>query len=335
MKEIIEKALSFIESEEMREHLQSEIAVLSTYHVTTLIAGSRASLEDKIAALRFVSEKLAEIESDIGGIFERDEAEQKAIDELDRLIKAGEFALNEITENIPVGTVFLLSSYLFDGLHEATENFDISVPFATFKAAKNRLITEANTHYEYNEDHKGYKRYTISKWILLEDGEMQNIVTWHLSDEGVIWFADINERIDEQLKQLSEDCDYLSSNYFNELGWLTVPYKAGDIVTIDCSPTNEISYAVISEIIDDGSDCCGIQAIHKHIKRSGFRQSALKHDFHIAPLFTCMYRLKKYTGELPPGYGWLKGISEELKENPLVVNEKEWEERFLCKRERK
>ena len=331
-KEIIEIALKFFESAEMVEHLRNHFDTYSLiWKVTRIIAGSRASFEDKLDALRVIRDKVAEYENNTGKIFQVRVSGRVDIAELDKLINAGEFALNEITENIPVGTVFLLGSYFLNKIDDATFDWDLSVPFMTFESAKNRLLKEIEMyHKESGDNDADWKSYTISKWIPATNGEMLNVLTWHISNEGIIWFADINEKFDERLRQLAYDCEPLSNDSHHELSWLTVPYEPGDIITIDCRPSWEIIHAVIPEIIADGKDCCGIQAIH-FTEDGELFQSALKHDLIIfekyPPMFTCMYRLEKFTGELPEWEAPLKRVSEMLKADPslgLLNNEGEF-----------
>ena len=322
--EIIETALQFMESAEMTEHLRKEKSWFDGWRrlmrASSIITGSRASLEDKLAALRLIAQKYAEIESESGNAQNMsDDDAKEALAELDKLIEAAEFMLRETTEKTPAGTIFLLRSlYLTKDDLTTTDDWEDCVPFASFDAAKSRLLREAQTFRETCGEAVDYKSYTISKWVHTQDDAMRRVITWYLSSEGLIWFADINDHFDERLKQLADDGRDLD-DLNHELSWLTVPYVPGDIVTIDCRPTHEISHAVIAEIHEGGQDCCGIQVIYM-TKGGELEQTALKHDINRGhyTLFTCMYRLEKYTGELPSWEAPLKKVSEMLKSDPSL-----------------
>jgi hypothetical protein len=132
-----------------------------------------------------------------------------------------------------------------------------------------------------------------------------------VSDEGVIWFADINDKFSEELKQLSEGAGrYNSGGVDHSITAIGTPFRTGDIVTIDHRPSHLLSHALISCIIQDGYDCCGIQAAY--LDEDGeLRESSLKHDIgRVFPLFSCMLRLKKHTGELPGDEALLNTLRE-------------------------
>jgi hypothetical protein len=275
-----------------------------------MVTRSRASIEDKIAALRLFSDKVTDIKDTL------EELEQEAANKLDGLIKSADFAISEITVNVPVGTVFLLTGYF-------EKEWKLSIPFTDFEAARRFLKKGIKDPWVWSDraiERTDLWAFTIEKWVPTSDGETQNIVTWHLGHEGIIWFADINEEIDH-LKQLAEDGEFLSvsNHYWNTLSLLTVPYKPGDIVTIDYRPEQDVYYAVIAEIndINDGRDCCSIQVIY-FAKDGELRQESLKHDLVAIPMFTCMYRLERFTGELPSCEAPLKKVSEILKRDPSL-----------------
>ena len=295
----------------MTEHLRKE--GLTIYCAIHIISASRASLEDKVAALRLVSSKLTEIKNTF------DEREQEQADKLERLIKVADFALMQTKENNPPGTVFLLGSFILGEMDDATDDFDGDVPFITFEAAKSRLLKESKLYYEKYQEDWDWKRYTISKWIPAPNGEMLNILTWYLSNEGVIWFVGINKDFDENLKQLAEDGYDLNINSrFQSLLWFTIPFEPGDIVTIDCRPSHMEYNAVIAEI--GGRDSCGTQAIY-FTEGGELMQLSLNlvsQCRHWPPLFSCLYRLEKFSGELSPWEAPLKKVSEILKRDPTI-----------------
>ena len=344
-KEIREIALKFIESPEMIDYLRED--KLSMYDVIEIILYSRASLQDKLISLKPVYAELAEYNAaqiDVPTANERDAWRRESYREdevkLDKLIKMVEFAVNEITENTPSGTVFILDGNLCGERDSATDNWDC-LPYTILEAAI-KGITEQTKKYrifygdsgDRDSEDINCRSYFIGKWLPCTGGEMKNVVTWLVSDEGVVWFAEINENFNEDLKQLTEDANY-------DLGWgdhsitrIGIPFKTGDIVTIDNRPTSPICHAVISSSPEDRwkYDCCGIQAIYFN-EDGELYQSSLKHDLlgrgFGFPMFSCMYRLSKFTGKLPEEEAVLMVVSEKLKQNPELANDDEFLKRII------
>jgi len=328
--EIIEIALECIESDEMREHMRSA-DYLCVGDVICIIMTSRASLEDKISAIRIVSAKLQQIEN---GIDEwESESIQKAASECSSIIEIGQFALNEITDNTPAGTVFSLKYYYYDSIqtvlrwdkgHSTTFPYK-SVLFTTFEAAKEYLfefsketeeLVDGDADYifesfEYIPDDASY---TIEKWLPSQNGKMQLILEWHLNHEGMVWFAHINDIPGCVEKESLNVFDYYT------VGWtitLRIPYKVGDIITIDRQPKQELKHAVIAEISNE-RDCCGIQVVHMEREFKVSSLSFLLNNQPIDPrqyIFPGLHRLSMFSGELPHYEAPLKKISEALKSN--------------------
>ena len=89
-REITEIALGFMESAEMAEHMRST-GYLRIADVMNLIMTARASLDNKISAIRDTAEKLEKIEGEVDGWDYK--SIQEGIAECGSIIKAGEFAL--------------------------------------------------------------------------------------------------------------------------------------------------------------------------------------------------------------------------------------------------
>ncbi|SDF11087.1 hypothetical protein [Sporomusa acidovorans] len=150
---------------------------------------------------------------------------------------------------------------------------------------------------------------------------MKNTVTWLVSNEGVVWFADINEDFNDKLKQLTTNVFYCVGWGSHSIELNRVPFKPGDIVTVDNRPNIPVCHAVISNSPDERYDECGVQAIY--FNEDGLLDySSLKHDLMgrdvCCPLFSCMLRLAKFTGELPEEEAVLHIISQAVKANPAL-----------------
>jgi len=302
--EIIEIALKFMESPAMINHLRS-VGDMVIRHACEMVTASRSSLETKILALKDISSKVN------NAIDELNEWEKERISNLDKLVTAGEFAINELTQNTPDGTIFLLTCYY-------ASDWKFSEPYTSMEAVKRRR--DNNTEYYSVHCDVELLEYEIEKWLPTQNGEMICPVSWHMGHEGIIWFAHINDKI-EDWKTLSEDGEDLSPYSYNEFATITVPFVVGDIVTIDCRPSDEVRHAVIASKSVHENDCCGIQIMFI-TEESKLEWGALKHNrasHEQPPLFTCMYRLEKFTGELPEEESQLQIISEALKANPALI----------------
>jgi hypothetical protein len=295
---ILEIALRFMESVEMSEYLRKNAKKLRLIYILELIVYSRSDINDKLTALKSALALTKESKTNF------DEWDGNFLNEIKEAIPIIEFAINEINNNIPAGTVFLFTAFHLNEWQE-------TIPFTSFEAAKNHMLTHAE-EYDYS-DEAGLVHGIIEKWFPSPDGGLQNTLSWHISGDGIIWFFDINEEFDKKLADLA---DSFSGYGLRELTGLPVPFKPGDIVTIDCRPTLPLNYGVISDI-GDNRDCCAVQAVH--IDENGkLKASALKHDLHNLPMFTCMLRLQSFNGELPEEFKPLKAVSEYIKCNPQI-----------------
>lgn len=77
---------------------------------------------------------------------------------------------------------------------------------------------------------------------------------------------------------------------------LPVPFKAGDVVNIDCRPFAPVQQVKITET-GDNHDCCSLQAEFYDKKEKGYKTGAVKHCFIFdngyRPLLSPLYRISK------------------------------------------
>lgn len=325
--EIREIALKFIESPEMVDHLREDKLYIND--IIEIILYSRAPLEDKFIALQPVYAELVKYNAAQAAtpVTNKDNEWHKEYYweeevRLNKVIQLIDFALKEIIENTPPGTVFLLDGYLLNIRDSATYDWD-SVPYSTFEAARQGLIEQTKKYrIDYDEDYDevSCKFYTIMKWLPGDHGEMKNIVTWIVSDEGVVWFAEPNEDYNDDLKSLTKKVFYHVGWIDHSITHISIPFKQGDIVIIDNRPAYPVCHAVIASSPDERYES-GAQAIYLN-KYGLLDYSSLKYDLMgrdiCCPLFSCMLRLAKFTGELPAEEAVLHSISKALKANPAL-----------------
>ena len=324
--EIIETALKFIESKEMSDCMRSE-NYLQVQDVIFIIMSSRAALEDKLSAIRFVIEKLKQIEGPCDGW--ETWSILKGIERCESIQIIYEYALSEISENNPTGTVFCLSCYknkLDPSYVKRTikylSPFSIRYElFTNYDKAKNYLIrcidnTKDYHGEEYDEVLNGIF-YTIEKWRPLENGTMRLILTWYLNHDGTILFTYINDE-PELNENYKRSIEIINNDYYMNVSSPRVPYKVGDIITIDRRPNCQIYHAVIAEI-GNQHDCMGIQVVYYNkgeLIISSLLYSLVECNwYHRTFSVSGLHRLALFIGKLPDPEALLMKISNDFKTN--------------------
>ena len=295
---IVKEALRFIESEEMREYWQTDEANLDIGDWCHIIAQSRVPLIEKAEVLRQISER-----------YPADENEELYIPA--EMARRAEFALAE-TKNTPQGSIFIMTEYWID--YDIEWNYDeflgdydkeSSTPFATFERAIKHIENEAAECNEPIVDYDCCCWRNISRWDLNDNGELIESMTWFLTESGVIFGFDLTDEIENNF-----------SLGYHELT-LSVPFKPGDIVTVDMRPAVDVVHVVVTWCNSHNyNDCCSPGCMYVN-KKGYVGISALKH-LHFSyrfPNFSPLLRLSLFTEELPEHEAPLKIVSEQLKNN--------------------
>ncbi len=184
-----------------------------------------------------------------------------------------------------------------------------SVPFFSFDAAL-RYVRNEMEEEEWADDTLCWTK--LEKWIHVENGEMRRTYTYYLIRDEVVFFDLPKPAIRDHLDRILFDrLRYSLSRVHLNLSVLSVPYRPGDIVEIDCLPFVPVSRVVLLEV---GNGCCGVTCLYR--TKNGFWETgALKHghftdavtfSFCISPL----YRIAAFTGTLPPGEMLLAAVQD-------------------------
>ena len=279
----------FMESQEMRDfinkHYKDEPLVWCR-----IIAASRASLEDKAAALLELAEHCQA---------------DKFYDP--KKMAAEVYVALEETKNIPTGSVFMLGEYWRDS-DDWNENYgENQTPFATFEQALSYIKEEIWESAEEGGSDSDW--YAIERWDLNDKGMLETAVTWHLKDHGTIWGFEFERGKGNHL------LGGFNSLYHPDLN-VRVPYRAGEIILVDILPFVAPFPAVIAEAErEEYTDCCSPQIVY--INQYGkIDAGALKHAPHSYPRFSPLLRLEQYKQSLKGKDIPLQAISEVIKRNP-------------------
>lgn len=183
----------------------------------------------------------------------------------------------------------------------------------------NKVHEYIDWEYKYEEwDSDSCTWFVIKKWAPDEESRFINTyIYYYLYGIGICWFAACREYRDEgpysrlPEHQYSSDCIDLN---------ITTPFRAGDIVRVDCRPFAPPVNALILYAGLDW-DCCSLLALYKDDK-GRYRTGAVKHTdmwLHLRGdnMISALYRIETYDGELNE----YDRIYEEI--SPLIYGDNE------------
>lgn len=189
-----------------------------------------------------------------------------------------EAALFELT--LRPGEIFTLTDAWYDNdIREQKTGFD--APYLSFGSVIAHIREELE---ESGDEYNDLQWYVLEKWIPAGNQELKKTYTYWLIKDQVMYFC--NERRQDSL--------LADPN-------LPVPFQVGDMLTIDCRPFAPVKRALLLEL-GDNRDCCCLQALCLDEKTGSWIIGAVKHRslFGQYPLYTPIYRLSRFAGELSP-----------------------------------
>lgn len=180
-------------------------------------------------------------------------------------------------------------------------------PFTSFEAVVEYIRKEAEEYPKVDES-LGWNE--VSVWRPTTRGRMKCRFTYIMFGEEIIYFERSPRRFFYELIETDKSYDYEFELAAEECARkvklnsgslsldLPIPFKAGDIVYVDCLPFVEPKPVVLLEV--NNWDCCGVQVLYRDYD-SLWRTGALKHgecwDRYRPPL-SPLYRLAEFKGEL-------------------------------------
>lgn len=176
----------------------------------------------------------------------------------------------------------LTEAWYDDDIREAKYGFN--APYLSFDNAIAYIRADLA---ECNGDGAEWLWYVLEKWVPGEKQELKRTYTYWLIGDQVMYFDKEDDR--------SSICR-IDPN-------LPVPFQAGDLLTIDCRPFAPVKHALLLER-GDNIDCCCLQGLCREEKTGLWITGAVKHwslfRHGVDTLYTPIYRLSRFTGELPP-----------------------------------
>ena len=284
MNELKTEIINLFESDEMKECINSEYDSLRNFTKAYIIKGARIDIQKKLELLKKNYESI-------------DEPEDPEISLLKSDINEYERAIGHMYGIF--GDVYIVGEYGFDDDIRDEKLYGYH-PYTSFHKALQYIKNEwEDAEDSYDDGSQPTYWYTIEKYSSDDLGEMHEQICWYITADGTV----------------------TSFNGSGKISGINIPhpFSDGDIVTMDSTPSFPERIGLIIGTGPNIKDYCFPQTLY--LSKDGFfKVNALKtatvfSDYPQTPLFSPMYRLKAYTGELPDAIRIFKKISDGLK-NP-------------------
>lgn len=295
--------LELIESAEMRGYLKKAGDTLPLRVWLEAAAGAPAPLEKKLTVL----ERIVLAQTEPGA---RRLAEEYC--------RAAARALEALTRPQTPGTVFQLVQVSAAEDSNRMERDDVFL-FTEWKAAQAFARAYLDELYEDEppeEKARSWYWYELTLCRPEEGGMLRpGPYTYLLSAAGEAWLF-MRERPDGKATPQPEEDFWWSGLSLN----LPVPFRPGDILTVDCRPFAGPGRCLVLEV-GDNRDCCCVQVLYPC---PGGRADigALKHGHcfcsGVVQILSPLYRVSRWTGQLPPEEVFLEPLSRKLHADPLL-----------------
>ena len=311
----IDEALKLIESDEMRNHLHKWVTggkVKTVEICAKIIYNAPVPIETKLAMLKQLQKY--------------DDSKHSIVKDRIRMI---EKALSLLSSN-DTNTTFYLHLYEPPRCHAEDplifKSFDDAIQY--IKSLENKTFGDDENSYQENMDvaevirfNKSMKKHLnnpvanpkinqlIKYNIFYELGrsfphDSQKEAYWFINEAGEILYFDI----------YCDDDRFITYDNLN----FVVPFKAGDIVSIDCQPYESESKVLILENSDTfkHNDIDGVKCLYmnEHNKLDTYYFKQNSYSSHLSVI----YRAKTYDGILTDAEAPLKIISEDIKKHPKL-----------------
>lgn len=287
--ELIHEILDLLESPELNAHLRNHKETLTDELLAQIVAGAPIALTRKAKLLR-------RLERDGAAVSEY-------MSELERLLRI-------IEQFDPVKYVLMIHLMQYDLEKRAVTTVDGPFPVRDLLDAQRAI-------WEYNEACLGETPFPYF-WRLefydmsehpKHDGFRCPVITCICAPSGEIQYV-VGNRRKTSTPSFGEACPDLD---------LSVPYRPGDILHIDCRPY--VPFDTCCLITEVGDGCCGVQCIFpcaNHeldfgaLKRGQYFDVAHKSPQYLSPL----YRAKIQHGPVPERFSVLEELAQFLRAMP-------------------
>lgn len=225
-------------------------------------------------------------------------------------------ALGEL-EHVGPGELLYRKS-MWDEQPELCEWHEAGVaPFSSLEDALADLRHEMDEE-EWDEDTGCWN--AIEKWHRRDDGVWENPYQFYFIRDEAVFFEPMKYNAREHWWEAS------SRTYGGGVYGLFVstPFAAGDIVTLDCRPFSPLKYGLVLEPEDSEHRDSGtfpqvlVRLQGSHLDERWFELS-LKNDAGLEvclPGYSLLYRAERHDGELPEEYAVFRKLQRMIREDP-------------------
>lgn len=274
--------INLFENDDMKSCIDSDYNSLMLSVKADIIKGARIDIRKKLELLKLLYDN-ASTEND----FEID------------MLKSDINEFTRATEHFGgiFGDVYILGEYGFVEDIKDEKLYGYS-PYTCFYKALRHIKSDWED--EADPSDEGISPtywYTIEKYSPDNNGEMHGQIRWYVSADGTVTgFDGIGRAVDINIP---------------------LPFCEGDIVIMDSSPSFPPRVGVVLETDSNQNECCKPQILYRN-RFGKFNSNALKHatvfrDYYGFPIFSSLYRLKKFDGALTGDEKIFSAVSEKLK----------------------
>ena len=198
---------------------------------------------------------------------------------------------------------------VWDEQPDLFEEHEVGIaPFHTFEQALDDLRFEM-VEEEWDEDVKCWT--VFEKWYCRADRIWRNPYVFYAIGDEVVFF-DKKHYTDEKGRWFSKNRTY-SGDFTGNLN-LRVPFRAGDIVTLDCRPFAPLTHGLVLEPEPKNRiDCCYPRVLAKMDESGLWYDTSLKHNaglYMCMPGYSALYKAEVYDGSLPFDEEILREVSD-------------------------
>lgn len=284
-----DKVLSCIDSADMREYLSENFEKLNTHDLIGIVGGALRSINFKLNLFTELAEILPHQFDEIDSFYD-----------FEPYVDMYKLAFKDMQFNETEKGIFLLNQYDYKYERGLGPSPVMTKPFYTFNAAIKYIKNDVKDWLNTDDMESALTYFGIEKWVGDTDLEEKSYYT--VSKYGEIW----------HYYSCESDCFHLFG--YDDLN-LPVPFKAGDIITLDCRPFIPLSHVVVVSV-GDNHDCCSVQCIY--FRSDGtIDMGALKHsavfDAGFDPEVSPLYKATITREPLPDSENIFYDISNEIR----------------------
>ncbi|MCD8299680.1 MAG: hypothetical protein LUC41_00650 [Clostridiales bacterium] len=335
--ELKKKILDVVDSAYMKNYLEQNDDY-SVYEWVDLIASSPRPMELKLNLLK----ELMQI----------DMPEEDRI-YIKECLQAGHMAMDRLNHFDSGKSILVMKTIDTEPLDFEIMNVD---PFRSYQAVLGYIRREfEGACRDEEDDPHDYRDYyfELELYDFTESDEGESVYRYICNSYGEVQYYMKNwnggcGNAKSKSDRMKENYDEVFRGTDGLLHWMT-PYQIGDILYVDLRPYFRPTYCVIHYISPELPwDCCSVRCLYLADGRY-VGEAALKHGRFLPYIdkgpydsdrqfISPLYRAELAEGNLPEGYGFLKLISERLKNNPglmekidgLYFGDKEMERLSTC-----